>query len=98
MRETAKRLKSVEEYYFSRKLREVEKRISEGQPIINMGVGSPDLPAHSSVIEALQNALTNSRAHMYQSYKGLPELRKGISEFTKHITKLFWIQILRSYL
>ena len=83
MRETAKRLKSVEEYYFSRKLREVEKRISEGQPIINMGIGSPDLPAHSSVVEALQNALTNSRAHMYQSYKGLPELRKGISEFYK---------------
>ena len=83
MKETAKRLKSVQEYYFSRKLREVEKRISEGQPIINMGIGSPDLPAHSSVLEALQNALTNSNVHMYQSYRGLPELRKGISEFYK---------------
>mgnify|MGYP003325548418 CR=1 FL=1 len=48
-----------------------------------MGIGSPDLPPHSSVIEALQNTLTKSKAHMYQSYKGLPELRKGISEFYK---------------
>ena len=94
----ADRLNQIEEYYFSKKLREVKKLELDGRPIINMGVGSPDLPAHSSVIEALQNALTNSRAHMYQSYKGLPELRKGISEFTKHITKLFWIQILRSCL
>ncbi len=48
-----------------------------------MGIGSPDLPAHPSVTEALQNALTHPKAHMYQSYQGLPELRQGISEFYK---------------
>ena len=83
MKQTAKRLESVQEYYFSRKLREVAQRIQAGQPIINMGIGSPDLPAHPSVTEALQNALTHPKAHMYQSYQGLPELRQGISEFYK---------------
>lgn len=83
MNKTAKRLESVQEYYFSRKLREVAQRIQEGQPIINMGIGSPDLPAHLSVTKALQKALSHPKAHMYQSYQGLPELRQGISEFYK---------------
>ena len=72
MNKTAKRLESVQEYYFSRKLREVAQRIKKGQPIINMGIGSPDLPAHPTVIAALQNALSHPKAHMYQSYQGLP--------------------------
>ena len=83
MKQTAKRLDSVQEYYFSKKLREVSHRIQMGQPIINMGIGSPDLPAHPSVIDALQNALSHPKAHMYQSYQGLPELRQGISNFYK---------------
>ena len=83
MKQTAKRLDSVQEYYFSKKLREVSQRIQMGQPIINMGIGSPDLPAHPSVIDALQNALSHPKAHMYQSYQGLPELRQGISNFYK---------------
>ena len=47
MNKTAKRLESVQEYYFSRKLREVAQRIKKGLPIINMGIGSPDLPGVS---------------------------------------------------
>jgi LL-diaminopimelate aminotransferase len=81
MKTFAKRLESVQEYYFSRKLREVAQRIKEGQPIINMGIGSPDLPAHTTVTAALENALTHPKAHMYQSYQGLPELRQGMCEF-----------------
>lgn len=78
---TARRLTQTQEYYFSRKLREVAQRIAAGQPIINMGIGSPDLPAHPSVIAALQKSLHHPRVHMYQSYQGLPELREGISSF-----------------
>jgi len=78
---TANRLNSVEEYYFSSKLREVRELIARGKPIINMGIGSPDLkPAHS-VIEALQNAILHENAHQYQNYQGLPELRQAISGF-----------------
>ena len=78
---TAKRLDSVQEYYFSRKLKEVRQLMSEGKPIINMGIGSPDLAPHSSVIEAIQNALFDKKAHEYQSYQGLPELRQGFADF-----------------
>ncbi|MGL2962226.1 pyridoxal phosphate-dependent aminotransferase [Flavobacterium sp. RSB2_4_14] len=80
---TAKRLETVQEYYFSRKLREVRQLISEGKPIISMGIGSPDLAPHISVIEAMQKALFDDKAHEYQSYQGLPELRKGMADFYK---------------
>ncbi|MGC4040019.1 MAG: aminotransferase class I/II-fold pyridoxal phosphate-dependent enzyme [Flavobacterium sp.] len=78
---TAKRLNTVEEYYFSRKLREVRQLISEGKPVINMGIGSPDLAPDGSVIEAIQKAMFDDKAHEYQSYQGLPELRKGMADF-----------------
>ncbi len=78
---TADRLKSVKEYYFSRKLREVAGLIQAGHPIINMGIGSPDLPPHPEVIKALHTATAHPKAHMYQSYQGLPELRQAIADF-----------------
>ena len=81
---TAKRLETVQEYYFSRKLKEVRQLMSEGKPIINMGIGSPDLAPHSSVIEAIQNAMFDDKAHEYQSYQGLPELRLGFADFYKN--------------
>lgn len=84
MIQTAKRLESVQEYYFSKKLREVNQLISAGKPIINMGIGSPDLTPHPSVIEAIKNAMTDLKAHEYQSYQGLPELRKEMASFYKN--------------
>jgi aspartate/methionine/tyrosine aminotransferase len=80
---TAKRLESVQEYYFSRKLKEVRQLIQDGKPIINMGIGSPDLAPHFSVIEAIQKSLLDDKAHEYQSYQGLPELREGFANFYK---------------
>jgi len=77
----ANRLNTVEEYYFSRKLREVRQMISEGRPVINMGIGSPDLAPPKSAIEAIKKAMDDEKAHEYQSYQGLPELRKGIADF-----------------
>ena len=78
---TATRLESVKEYYFSKKLREVAGLVQQGKPILNMGIGSPDLPPHPSVVEALQAGLSHPKAHMYQSYQGLPELRQAMAEF-----------------
>jgi aspartate/methionine/tyrosine aminotransferase len=78
---TANRLASVQEYYFSRKLREVAQMVQKGYPVINMGIGSPDLAPHPEVIKALSNAMEHPRAHMYQSYQGLPELRSAIAAF-----------------
>lgn len=83
MIQTAKRLQSVQEYYFSRKLREVRQLIAEGKPVINMGIGSPDLAPDITVIESMQKAMFDDKAHEYQSYQGLPELRKGMADFYK---------------
>ncbi len=83
MIEVANRLHTVEEYYFSRKLREVGLMIANGKPVINLGIGSPDLQPPQKVLEAITNSLQDATAHKYQSYQGLPELREAIAGFYK---------------
>jgi aspartate/methionine/tyrosine aminotransferase len=78
---TAKRLEIVEEYYFSSKLREVRQLAAEGKPIINMGIGSPDLKPSQAVIDAVVLAMQEENAHQYQSYQGVPELRQSMADF-----------------
>ena len=78
---TARRLNTVQEYYFSKKLREVATMVAEGKPVINMGIGSPDLPAHPKVVAALKDSFDHPKVHQYQSYQGLPELRQAIADF-----------------
>lgn len=79
----ADRLNTVEEYYFSKKLREVNLLKSQGKPIINLGIGSPDLDPPSRVVEAINNSMNEVVAHKYQSYQGLPELREAMVGFYK---------------
>jgi aspartate/methionine/tyrosine aminotransferase len=83
MIENANRLQSVKEYYFSQKLREVRGLVGQGKPIINMGIGSPDLPPSQKVLDALTDAISHPSAHQYQSYQGLPELREEMANFYK---------------
>ncbi len=78
---TADRLHSVQEYYFSKKLREVKGLVNQGKPIINMGIGSPDLTPSPEVLKTLRDCITDAGAHQYQSYQGLPELREAIANF-----------------
>ena len=78
---TAERLNNVQEYYFSKKLREVRGLIADGRPIINMGIGSPDLPPPRAALEGLNEVLHQDGAHQYQSYQGLPQLREAMTEF-----------------
>ena len=84
MIERANRIKNIEEYYFSKKLKEVSSLEKDGRPIINMGIGSPDLSPDKLVIDALKESLSYPRASMYQSYQGLPDLRKAIADFYKN--------------
>jgi len=77
----AKRLDTVQEYYFSKKLREVRALLAAGKPIINMGIGSPDLQPPPAVIEAIQQAVLQEGAHKYQSYQGLPAFREAVADF-----------------
>jgi LL-diaminopimelate aminotransferase len=80
---TSKRLEGIGEYYFSKKLREIEELNKQGKQVINLGIGSPDLPPHPDVIKTLQEESTKPNVHAYQSYKGSPVLRNAISEWYK---------------
>jgi len=84
----AKRLSGIGEYYFSQKLREIELLNQQGKNIINLGIGSPDLPPHPSVIEVLQMEAAKPNTHVYQSYKGSPILRNAIADWY-----LKWYQV-----
>ncbi|MEK7432266.1 MAG: aminotransferase class I/II-fold pyridoxal phosphate-dependent enzyme [Cyanobacteriota bacterium] len=79
--EQAKRLDNVGEYYFSSKLAQIKKMQDSGKDIINLGIGSPDMPPSDETINALIESSKNMKNHSYQSYKGVPELRKGISSW-----------------
>lgn len=78
---TSKRLNGIGEYYFSQKLREIEELNKQGKDIINLGIGSPDLPPHEAVIKVLQDESSKPNQHSYQSYKGSPIFRKAISDW-----------------
>src|ERR1043165_1945143 len=80
---TSKRLEGIGEYYFSQKLREIDELNKQGKNVINLGIGSPDLPPHADVIKTLQEESAKSNVHAYQSYKGSPVLRNAISEWYK---------------
>jgi aspartate/methionine/tyrosine aminotransferase len=81
MIEAANRLDTVQEYYFSKKLREVNLLKASGKPIINLGIGSPDLKPPQRVIDAITESMVNANAHKYQSYQGMPALRNAMAEF-----------------
>jgi aspartate/methionine/tyrosine aminotransferase len=78
---TASRLEGIGEYYFSQKLREIDDLNKAGKQIINLGIGSPDLPPHPSVIKALHEEALKPNQHAYQNYKGSPVLRNAISKW-----------------
>lgn len=78
---TSKRLNGIGEYYFSRKLREIDELRKAGKDIINLAIGSPDLAPHPEVIRTLQEESAKPGTHAYQSYKGSPVLRKAISDW-----------------
>lgn len=77
----AKRIREVQEYYFSKKLQEVKKLDSVDLPVINLGIGSPDLPPSDDTVKALQETASLSGSHGYQSYVGIPALREEIGAF-----------------
>ncbi len=76
---TAKRLEGIGEYYFSQKLREIDEMNKAGKQVINLGIGSPDLPPHPEVIKTLHEEALKPNQHAYQNYKGSPVLRNAIS-------------------
>ncbi|NQD70667.1 aminotransferase class I/II-fold pyridoxal phosphate-dependent enzyme [Sphingobacterium shayense] len=80
--EVADRLKHTEEYYFSKKLREIDQLNKNGAQVINLGIGSPDLPPHPEVIRVLNNESQKANTHGYpQNYRGIPILRQSMADW-----------------
>ncbi|MDP4821066.1 MAG: aminotransferase class I/II-fold pyridoxal phosphate-dependent enzyme [Saprospiraceae bacterium] len=84
----ASRFGDVAEYYFSRKLREIAQMQQEGKQVLNLGIGSPDLPPAPAVIETLNAHSLRADTHAYQSYSGIPELRKAFADWYRQ-----WMQV-----
>ncbi|MEO5582743.1 MAG: aminotransferase class I/II-fold pyridoxal phosphate-dependent enzyme [Saprospiraceae bacterium] len=84
----AERIGLVEEYYFSTKLKQIAAMRAKGADIINLGIGSPDLPPHPEIIKTLHEWALKPDAHGYQNYQGRPELRKAIADFYKKYFKV----------
>ena len=77
----AERLSSISEYYFSTKLKEVADMNARGLNVISLGIGSPDLPPSRETVEALCQSASESNAHGYQPYVGIPELRAAFANW-----------------
>ncbi|WP_369793532.1 pyridoxal phosphate-dependent aminotransferase [Prevotella sp. MA2016] len=81
--EPAARLSLVQEYYFSRKLKEVAQLNAEGKDIISLAIGSPDMPPSEQTVNKLCEVAHQADAHGYQPTQGTPELRKAMAQFYK---------------
>lgn len=79
--QAAKRTENVNEYYFSKKLQEIEEMNRQGMNVINLGVGAPDRMPPLAAIETLAREAWQPGNHAYQSYKGIRELREGFADW-----------------
>jgi aspartate/methionine/tyrosine aminotransferase len=79
----ADRTCTVQEYYFSTKLRQIEMMRKEGADIINLGIGSPDMSPSENTLKQLVMEVMKPHVHGYQSYNGIPILRKSFAEWYK---------------
>lgn len=77
----AERTNSVQEYYFSGKLRQIEEMRAAGADVINLGIGSPDQPPSENTVTRLSEEASKPNVHGYQSYNGSPVLRKAFAEW-----------------
>ena len=77
----ADRIGSVDEYYFSKKLKEVAAMNLAGKMVINLGVGSPDLPPSNQAVDMFCAEIRKANVHGYQPYTGIPALREGLAEW-----------------
>jgi LL-diaminopimelate aminotransferase len=79
----ADRTGNVQEYYFSQKLAQIDRMRKEGSNVINLGIGSPDQPPSENTVSALVAEARKPNSHGYQSYSGIPALRKAFTEWYK---------------
>lgn len=77
----ARRVQNIKEYYFSRKLKEIDLMRKDGRDVISLGIGGPDRMPSEEVIAALEEDARRKDSHSYQPYTGLPDLRRAYSDW-----------------
>ena len=77
------RIKQIKEYYFSTKLKEIAALRAAGIDVISLGIGGPDLPPPTAVVETMQSAVADPSNHGYQPHVGIPELRQAFARWYK---------------
>lgn len=86
--QTSQAVNSIQEYYFSKKLNEINEMRKQGVNVINLGIGSPDLPPPQQVMKTLGSLALKNDVHSYQTYKGIFELREAFSNWYKKYFKV----------
>lgn len=84
----AERLKSISEYYFSKKLKEIADMNARGLDVINLGIGSPDMAPSKNTVEMLVSESRKKDTHAYQSYMGIPALREAFAQWYQKYFKV----------
>jgi len=84
----AKRLNTVSEYYFSKKLKEIAQMNADGKHVLNLGIGNPDNPPSKATIDKLVEASQHPDSHGYQSYVGTPQFRTAFAQWYKKYFKV----------
>ena len=79
----ANRIGNVQDYYFSVKLKEIAQMNAQGADVINLGLGSPDLPPAKEVTDTLAAEAVGPKVHGYQPYVGIPQLREAFAQWYK---------------
>lgn len=82
---TASRTEQIQEYFFAKKLEEIRLLELQGKSIINLGIGSPDLEPHTSVVDRLRSASLVKGAYRYKGYKGIVGLKEAMADWYKQI-------------
>ena len=86
--EAAKRISTIQEYYFSRKLKEVTRMRAEGIDVLSLAIGSPDLPPSQETVDTLCRVAHEPTAHGYQPYSGIPELLNAMAKYYRRFFKV----------
>ena len=83
MARVAQRVQNLPPYLFVEISRRIAEQREKGVRVISFGIGDPDLPTHSHILEALHDHVDVPANHRYPETEGLPELRGAIADWMR---------------
>src|SRR4051794_29840943 len=77
----SKRLERIPPYLFAELERKIREKKAQGIDVISLGIGDPDTPTPSLVVDALRDAVTDPGTHQYPANRGRDEFRLAVARF-----------------